>query len=469
MFAAIMKSQTPVGIRSTVVIPVGDKVRVFSRIGEGRGIAGAWKEGDVDIQPNEMTVGEPVSVAITPNDYAVLGYPVSPTVLLQKLGRTLKGVTNVTQANATATFDDIYNMASENPAGLAVFMNAMKQVQASQPSTVQPIVIPSVVSSYIPTVQEPTPQPVEPEPVAYVAPPVTQLVESEPPMALTTAPVSNADAVLTVPPIKEYYDREYFGLPVMTILDDARAHQENVLFTGPAGTGKTSCAEYYAATRNLPFVTIECTQQIDQGITQGRFVPTGVGNSTKWRYSQLATAIQQPSVILINELTRMSPKAASLFLRLLQERELLIEPLNEVIKVHPGCIFIADQNIGSGYTGTSKQDAALVDRFNQKIEFDYDTKIEAKFIPSPTLLSFATAIRQASELNDEFSVPLSTRVLKNFVSQAKRLNFEFAVNSMLNNYPKSDGERDALKMRFDAECDAIATELGVDKGKYSTK
>jgi MoxR-like ATPase len=255
----------------------------------------------------------------------------------------------------------------------------------------------------------------------------------------------------------------------MNIIDDARDNQENVLFTGPAGTGKTSCAEYYAATRGLPFVTIECTQQIDQSITQGRFVPTGVGNGTKWRYSQLATAIQQPSVILINELTRMTPKAASLFLRLLQERELLIEPLNEVIKVHPGCVFIADQNVGSGYTGTSRQDAALIDRFNQKIEFDYDTKIEAKFIPSPTLLGFATAIRQASEMNDEFSVPLSTRVLKNFVNQAKRLNFEFAVNSMLNNFPKSDGERDALKMRFDAECDAIASELGVDKGKYSTK
>jgi MoxR-like ATPase len=163
----------------------------------------------------------------------------------------------------------------------------------------------------------------------------------------------------------------------------------------------------------------------------------------------------------------MTPKAASLFLRLLQERELVIEPLNEVIKVHPEVLFIADQNTGMGYTGTSRQDVALIDRFNIKLEFQYDTNIESKFISSPTLLTFAASIREAAELNDEYSVPMSTRILKNFVAQAKRLNFEFAVNSLLSNYPKMDGERDAIKMRFDADSSAIADELQVALGKYT--
>jgi MoxR-like ATPase len=366
---------------------------------------------------------------------------------------------------AQEIYSDLYDKAMSDPASLAVFMNAIKQVQTNAVSQVQPVRIPSVVSSFTPV----EPEVVEEEVVAVVEAPTPPPVERDEPMAFApTTQQNTTDAVLTVPPIKEYYDREYFGIPVMTIIDDARANQENVLFTGPAGTGKTSCAEYYAATRNLPFVTIECTQQIDQGITQGRFVPTGIGNSTKWRYSQLATAIQQPSVILINELTRMTPKAASLFLRLLQERELVIEPLNEVIKVHPEVLFIADQNTGMGYTGTSRQDAALIDRFNIKLEFQYDTNIESKFISSPTLLTFAGNIREAAELNDEFSVPMSTRILKNFVAQAKRLNFEFAVNSLLSNYPKMDGERDAIKMRFDADASAIADELQVALGKYVT-
>jgi MoxR-like ATPase len=163
----------------------------------------------------------------------------------------------------------------------------------------------------------------------------------------------------------------------------------------------------------------------------------------------------------------MTPKAASLFLRLLEERELLIEPLNEVIKVHPECLFIADQNTGLGYTGTSKQDAALIDRFNIKLEFKYDTTIEAKFIKSPALLEFASNIREASEMNDEFSIPMSTRVLQNFQAQATSLNFSFAVHSLLANFPKSDGERDAIKMRLDAEIDRVASDYGVELGNYN--
>jgi hypothetical protein len=131
-------------------------------------------------------------------------------------------------------------------------------------------------------------------------------------------------------------------------------------------------------------------------------------------------------------------------------------------------LFIADQNTGLGYTGTSRQDSALVDRFNIKLEFHYDPAIESQFIKSPTLLGFATNIRQASEMNDEFSVPMSTRILKYFVAQATNLNFEFAVNSLLSNYPKMDGERDAIKMRFDAEAPQIADELGVSLGKYAS-
>jgi hypothetical protein len=109
----------------------------------------------------------------------------------------------------------------------------------------------------------------------------------------------------------------------------------------------------------------------------------------------------------------------------------------------------------------------LIDRFNVKLEFRYDTAIEAKFIKSPGLLEFASNIREASEMNDEFSIPLSTRVLQNFQAQATSLNFAFAVHGLLANFPKSDGERDAIKMRLDAELDRIATDLGVEVGKYN--
>ena len=453
MFATILQSNTPDGVRQTAVVPAQDRLRVFTRVGQARGVAGAWKE-EVPTLTGETVVGSPRSVNITENDYRDLQFPITPTTLLQKLVRTTVDNNAVTSSPAQDELSHIASTAVTNPAMLAVYLRGMPSASVSSTTTVEE-----------PTVVEVEPEVVEPVVEVSYTPPT---VEEEGVHALTTTtPTSSHDTVLTVPDVQPYFGRTFDGLSEQEVYDYARKTQQNVLLTGEAGTGKTSSARNYAAHNKLPFVTIECTQQIDQSVTQGRFVPTGVGNATQWKYSQLATAIQQPSVVLLNELTRMTPKAASLFLRLLQERELLIEPLNEVIKVHPDCLFIADQNTGFGYTGTSKQDAALVDRFNVKLEFRYDTAIEAKFIKSPALLEFASNIREASEMNDEFSIPLSTRVLQNFQAQATSLNFAFAVHGLLANFPKSDGERDAIKMRLDAEIDRIASDLGLELGKYN--
>jgi MoxR-like ATPase len=455
MFAAIMRSNAVEGDRQTVVIPLQDKVRVFTRVGSGRGISGAWKE-ELPVMTNENVIGNSTAITMTANDYRDLQFPITPTTLLQKLVRTFDSDV-VTSKDATDEFAELYGKAKANPLSLAVYLKgANTQPVATTPVVETPVVVEEVVDTPVTTDN------VYDEVRAYLD------REREEVNTLTTvAPLSNHDTVLTVPDVQPYFARTFDGLSEQEVYDYARKTQQNVLLTGEAGTGKTSSARNYSAVNKLPFVTIECTQQIDQSVTQGRFVPTGIGNATQWRYSQLATAIQQPSIVLLNELTRMTPKAASLFLRLLEERELLIEPLNEVIKVHPECLFIADQNTGLGYTGTSKQDAALIDRFNIKLEFKYDTTIESKFIKSPALLEFASNIREASEMNDEFSIPMSTRVLQNFQAQATSLNFAFAVHSLLANFPKSDGERDAIKMRLDAEIDRVASDYGVELGNYN--
>jgi len=268
--------------------------------------------------------------------------------------------------------------------------------------------------------------------------------------------------VLTVPDVEPYYERDFEGISETKIYATAQQRQQSVLLTGDAGTGKTSSARNYAAQRGLPFVVIECTQQIDNTVTQGRFVPSDDGQSAKWVYSQLATAIQQPSVVLFNELTRMHPKSASLFLRLLAERELFIEPFNEVVKVHDDCLFIADQNTGVGYNGTMRQDQALVDRFNLKLPFTYDADLEKNFLPYPALLGFATGIRKAVDMGEEdFSVPMSTRLLQNFVQQANDLNWEFALARLLSNFPNDNGEREAIKMKLQSDAPAIRKDLGI--------
>lgn len=495
MFAVITQSQFeyPWGateIRQTVVIPMlndpktgmNRAPRVFSRTRATRGVSGAWQESSPNFEPNEVDYGEIRAIKLTDNNRQMLEFPLTPQTVMQRLLRTVDEFTNVKTSSAADTFADLLELATINPVGLAVY--TLDIPQASVPVLVSPPVLDQ---------EEPVEDSLEPieavvslEPIeAVVDVPTVELVEHiELPVTITHPPtesetlvestmsfqsttqVTETASVLTIPDVQPYFPRTHFGKTEDEILSWAQSTQQSVLFTGPAGTGKTSSARHFAATHKLPFVVIECTQQVDQTVTQGRFVPTADGG-VRWLDSQLATAIQQPSVILFNELTRMPAKAASLFLRLLAERELAIEPLNKVIKVHPECLIIADQNIGYGYTGTSKQDNALLDRFNIKVEFKYDIDIEAQFIKSPALLAFAQGVRVSTDANDEFSVPMSTRALLNFQAQAQALGFEFAVNSLLNNFPKTDGEREAIKMRLDADASTIANELGVEYQDYN--
>ena len=462
MYATLILSQSPYGVRQTAIVPTTASVRVFHRCGFGRGLAATWIESVPDTEAmQELTLNAPVSLAMTPahiRDADFIGR--TPNNVLQALGKRISDAFVPNPSTLQEVYDSVMTLTTSAPASLAKY--AHKQV-VTVPAIVNAVPTPRVVP-----VVEPVPvvQPVmmTPEVLQQLEEPVVQLapvVEPEPVNHMAT-PTARSLNALHVPDVQPYFERTFEDIPESRIYDVARTNQQSVLLTGDAGTGKTSSARNYAAQRKLPFVVIECTQQIDNSVTQGRFVPAEDGTSVKWVYSQLATAIQQPSVILFNELTRMSPKSASLFLRLLAERELFIEPFNEIIKVHPDCLFIADANSGSNYSGTMRQDGALIDRFNIKLPFVYDSELEAKFIPYPALLSFATGIRKATELGQEdFTTPLSTRLLQNFVMHVTSFNWNFAVQRLLTNFPADTGERDAIKMRLDADAPRIGSEFGV--------
>ena len=437
-----MKSQTSNGeMRTVAVVPTTEDVRIFSRLGEGRGRAGAWIEGDVLIEQDELLVGQPVSLKTTPSEDRVINSTITPSMFLVKLGKKLPETTKPSSRSALEEFQSLLEQALNDPSSLSIYEQAIVLVTQATP---QPVVQEQVSIPLL----------VQPE------------MSKETPMEIATS-TSNSDAVLVIPEVKPYFDRTMPGnISDANVAKFCQQKQKTLLITGPAGTGKTSFAYNFAAVNHLPFVVIEGSRQIDESKVHGRFFPTGIGNSVVWKDSQFLTAIQQPSVILINELSRMPAKAADLFLRVLNERELIIDQLNKVVKVHPDCLFIVDQNTGTGYAVT-KQDIALVDRMQPKLEFDYDIDVERKFIKSEALLQFAQSIREASKTTDQFTTPMSPRILMNFIEQAQNLNLGFAVYSLLNNFPKDDGEREAIKMRLDADIDAIAADIGVSLDSYS--
>ena len=149
---------------------------------------------------------------------------------------------------------------------------------------------------------------------------------------------------------------------------------KNTLLTGPTGTGKTQFVRLAAQRLGLPF------HWYDMGITKDP-VGTLIGTHriedgrSVFDWADFARQIQQPGVILLDELSRAVPMALNILFPCLDGRRTLRAEMaggsdTREIRVHPQCCFVATANIGDEYTGVVDEiDAALKNRFFQ-VEMD---------------------------------------------------------------------------------------------------
>jgi len=111
------------------------------------------------------------------------------------------------------------------------------------------------------------------------------------------------------------------------------------------------------------------------------------------------------------------------------------------------------------YRGTRPLNQAFADRFSIRLSFPYDKAIESK------LLKCKALVEMANQLRDEFNkgtlaTPISTRSLVAFVTNAKTLGMEFAINNYINSF-EGDEERSAVRLVVNTHRDNIAEELGL--------
>jgi hypothetical protein len=461
MFAVIFQSRVSDGYTQVAYVPHKGKTLGFIRHLSGdtsqRGISGAWSPLTVLHVTGGLALGEPVAISITSSDLRDLDLLPKPTTLLQKLVRAVQTETSETGRSTGEVSTELLATIEQGAEALSLFTKPYTaQRRANRPVSI--------------VVAEPVAQPVVEvvaQPVAVVATEVNEFAGIAPHQTKDDLP--RRWASLRVPTKSDkHISRTIDGMPMPEVFEIARQNGESYLLTGEAGTGKTSEVENYAASKGLPFVRFECLFDITADHIQGRLTPMpNADGSTRWEwhYSELATIIQQEGVVLFNELSRTPSRNAGLFLGLLQERQLSIPMLNEVIQVHPKCLFVADQNLGSDYTGATKQDSALLDRFT-KVEFEDDPAIEAQLIPSPSFLEFAEAIRFVNRTDrGKMRTRVGLRMLLKFVEHSKNYNYQFAVSRLLANFNVS--ERATVRMHFDTRYDAIASELGIDASTYT--
>ena len=195
----------------------------------------------------------------------------------------------------------------------------------------------------------------------------------------------------------------------------------NTILIGPTGTGKTELVMKACEVLNIPCHIYDMGSMQDP-LTDLLGSHRIMNGDSIFDYAKFVSDIQEPCVILLDELSRAPLTANNILFPCLDSRRTLpieiADSKNErTIKVHEKVTFIATANIGSEYSGTNEIDAALLNRF-LPMQLDYlPEETEIKLIYKRTgvdietikkLMKFVTTVR-TKYMSGELSKSVSTR------------------------------------------------------------
>jgi nitric oxide reductase NorQ protein len=246
--------------------------------------------------------------------------------------------------------------------------------------------------------------------------------------------------------------------PIYNVLKRNIEKGTNTLLLGPTGVGKTEMVAHIAADLKLPLTIFDMGTMSDpiMSLVGSHVIQVKGGKtSSEFKKSRFSEVIQQPGVVLLDELSRSPAQANNLLFPCLDFRkELPMEYCFEdttSIKVHPQCVFVATANLGSQYTGTHKLDRALLDRF-MLMEIDPLKKaqiVEVLKYHNPALkpeeiTKIVDCYEKINKAHDDFSVSfnLSLRHLKMI---AELVRDGFTIYDSFYVICKGIGSKDGLK------------------------
>jgi len=231
---------------------------------------------------------------------------------------------------------------------------------------------------------------------------------------------------------KDYVFRKEYLRDVLAFL--MNPGNDGLYLSGPMGAGKTSLISQVASRLNWPVQIMTCRGSTEYNELVGQF--RLVNGSMEFVHAQLAIAMREGHVFILNEIDVMDPSELSGLNDIIEGGDLFIPQNNgEVIKPHPKFRFIATANsAGFGddtglYQGVMQQNMAFMDRFRY-MDVSYPSsddelsilKSISPVIPDDVLIMMIKLANEVRNLfigsNDssaELSVTMSTRVLARWV------------------------------------------------------
>lgn len=248
-----------------------------------------------------------------------------------------------------------------------------------------------------------------------------------------------------------------------------------LLVLGPTGCGKTSSAKVKAHTDQRHFLVVDCSAAQEPTDLFGGM--TAKDGSTDFILSDLTKAVQIPKcLIVLDEVNRATHEVRNSLLALLDGRgETTLPGIVDGngkavhINVRPDVCFMATANIGAGYSGTEKLDAAFRNRAKATLRVDYLSKLEeAKLLIARSKVNTndAKIIAQlchwsreeaAKSAGGQITDPIATRTALHVGDMVKSgLGVKEAVQiGIINNYDESE-DRVVVKKQFDVICSEMS-------------
>ncbi len=168
----------------------------------------------------------------------------------------------------------------------------------------------------------------------------------------------------------------------------------NVWLTGPAGSGKSKCAELCAEDLQLPYSAPPIGRETPMSQLFGYFNAAG-----QYVRTPIRDRCEHGGVLHLEEIDFASP-AVGTALNALLANDFVGFP-DQVIRKHSDFIVIASANtFGTGataqYIGSQGLNAATLDRF-VFLEFDYDEQLEMRIAPNRAWTAHVQSFRRKAK------------------------------------------------------------------------
>jgi len=258
----------------------------------------------------------------------------------------------------------------------------------------------------------------------------------------------------------------YVGKDDWQVMVHAACVGENLMLTGPTGSGKSEIVYRIGEVLKRPIIALNMG-----AMSEARLSLIGATHFDKEKgtWHQLSRFVQGvrgdlgPAIILLDEITRADRAASNILLPLLDEQRYLAldEAVDSpVIHRHDDVSFIATANIGMEYTGTDPIDIALKNRFGTILDVWFPPaenevaiiqgRYKIKSANARRLVQIATKQRELTRNEGEFTEAISTRMLLNAARKVRDgFSTEVACKYAIENHYSAEGgdSSDRTKIR----------------------